>query len=51
MALERKTGHHVELAPLDDTAEQRAHEVALAKAMRNKGQYTALTPAELVRSR
>jgi CobQ-like glutamine amidotransferase family enzyme len=51
IALERRMGHPVELAPLDDTAEERAHEVALAKAMRNKGQYTALTPAELVRNR
>jgi CobQ-like glutamine amidotransferase family enzyme len=51
IALERRVDHPVELAPLDDTAEDRAHEVALAKAMRNKGQYTALTPAELVRDR
>jgi hypothetical protein len=51
LALERRLGHPVELKPLDDTAEDRAHEVALAKAMRNKGQYTALTPAELVRNR
>lgn len=51
IALERRMGQPVELAPLDDTAEDRAHEVALAKAMRNKGQYTALTPAELVRHR
>jgi lipid II isoglutaminyl synthase (glutamine-hydrolysing) len=51
IALERRMGQPVELAPLDDTAEDRAHEVALAKAMRNKGQYTALTPAELVRNR
>jgi CobQ-like glutamine amidotransferase family enzyme len=51
IALERKTGQPVELAPLDDAAEEQAHEVALAKAMRNKGEYTALTPAELVRNR
>jgi CobQ-like glutamine amidotransferase family enzyme len=51
IAIERRMGEPVELAPLDDTAEDRAHEVALAKAMRNKGQYTALTPAELVRNR
>jgi lipid II isoglutaminyl synthase (glutamine-hydrolysing) len=51
IALGRRTGQPVELAPLDDNAEDRAHEVALAKAMRNKGQYTALTPAELVRNR
>jgi CobQ-like glutamine amidotransferase family enzyme len=51
IALERRMAQPVELAPLDDEAEDRAHEVALAKAMRNKGQYTALTPAELVRNR
>jgi CobQ-like glutamine amidotransferase family enzyme len=51
IALERRMGRAVGLEPLDDTAEERAHEVALAKAMRNKGQYTALTPADLVRNR
>jgi lipid II isoglutaminyl synthase (glutamine-hydrolysing) len=51
IALERRMGQPIELVPLDDTAEDRAHQVALAKAMRNKGQYTALTPAELVRNR
>jgi CobQ-like glutamine amidotransferase family enzyme len=39
----------VSLAPLDDTLEQRAHEVALAKAMANRGKRTALEPARLVR--
>ncbi len=39
----------VSLAPLDDTLEQRAHEVALAKAMANRGRRTALEPARLVR--
>ncbi len=51
IALERRMGHPVELAPLDDEAETRAHEVTLAKALRNRGQRTALTPAELVRNR
>jgi hypothetical protein len=51
IALERKLGAPVELAPLDDTEESRAHDVALAKAVRNKGQYTAITPAQLVRNR
>jgi hypothetical protein len=37
------------LAPLDDELESRAHEVALAKALANRGQRTALEPARLVR--
>ena len=37
------------LAPLDDELENRAHEVALAKAMANRGKRTALEPARLVR--
>ena len=37
------------LAPLDDELENRAHEVALAKALANRGQRTALEPARLVR--
>ncbi len=51
IALERRMGHPVKLAPLDDEAETRAHEVTLAKALRNRGQRTAVTPAELVRNR
>lgn len=51
IALERKAGRPVELAPLDDEVEQRAHDVALAKALRNKGQRTALEPARLMRGR
>ena len=47
IALTRKSSQPVELAPLSDDAETRAHEVALAKAMRNRGQRTALTPARL----
>jgi CobQ-like glutamine amidotransferase family enzyme len=39
----------VALASLDDSLEQRAHEVALAKAMANRGRRTALEPARLVR--
>lgn len=39
----------VALGPLDDSLEQRAHEVALAKAMANRGKRTALEPARLVR--
>jgi CobQ-like glutamine amidotransferase family enzyme len=39
----------VVLAPLNDEVETRAHEVALAKAMANRGRRTALEPAKLVR--
>jgi CobQ-like glutamine amidotransferase family enzyme len=39
----------VALAALDDSLEQRAHDVALAKAMANRGKRTALEPAHLVR--
>jgi CobQ-like glutamine amidotransferase family enzyme len=39
----------VRLAPLDDQLERRAHDVALAKAMANRGRRTALEPAKLVR--
>ena len=39
----------VVLAPLNDELEERAHDVALAKAMANRGQRTALEPARLVR--
>ncbi len=49
-ALSRKTGAPVVLASLDDAVEQHNHDVALAKAMRNKGQRTALEPAKLSRA-
>ena len=49
IALERAVGQPVALAPLDDDLESRAHGVALAKALRNRGRFTALTPARLVR--
>ncbi len=49
IALERSAGGPVELAPLDDELERRAHHVALAKALRNRGRRTALEPARLVR--
>jgi CobQ-like glutamine amidotransferase family enzyme len=39
----------VALAPLDDELERHAHDVALAKAMANRGRRTALEPAKLVR--
>ena len=49
VALERRMGVPVELAPLDDTEEQRAHDVAFAKALANRGRRTAVEPARLVR--
>ena len=51
VVLERRHGTPVELEPLDDAVEQRAHAVALEKAMRNRGRMTALEPARLVRGR
>ena len=39
----------VVLAELNDELETRAHDVALAKAMANRGRRTALEPAKLVR--
>jgi CobQ-like glutamine amidotransferase family enzyme len=51
IALERAVGRPVSLAPLEDGIESRAHDVALAKARRNRGRFTALTPARLVRDR
>lgn len=50
VALERRVGGPVELTPLRDDVEERAHEVALAKALRNRGSRTALTPASLGRA-
>jgi CobQ-like glutamine amidotransferase family enzyme len=41
----------VTLAPLNDESEARAHAMALAKAMANRGRRTALEPARLVRGR
>ena len=49
IALERRVGGPVELAPLEDGLEERAHEVAFQKALRNRGRRTALTPARLHR--
>jgi CobQ-like glutamine amidotransferase family enzyme len=49
IALERRTGGAVVLAPLDDAIEKRNHDVALAKALQNRGQRTALAPAKLHR--
>jgi CobQ-like glutamine amidotransferase family enzyme len=41
----------VVLAPLNDELEKRAHDMALEKAMANRGKRTALEPAKLVRGR
>ena len=49
LALERRVGGPVTLAPPDDAVEQRNHEVALRKAMANRGRRTALQPARLGR--
>ncbi len=54
LALARAEGvppHEVRLAPLDDTLENRSHDVALALAMANRGRRTALEPARLNRGR
>ena len=50
MALERRSGAPVELAPLDDAMERQAHDLALERAMRNRGHRTALEPARLGRA-
>ena len=49
IALSRKVGARVVLAPLDDALERHNHDVALAKALQNRGRRTALTPARLHR--
>jgi len=41
----------VTLSPLNDESEARAHAMALAKAMANRGHRTALEPARLARGR
>jgi CobQ-like glutamine amidotransferase family enzyme len=50
IALERKVGGPVPLAPLDDAIELRAHAVALEHAMRNRGRRTALNPMARART-
>ncbi len=49
IAVSRAEGAPFTLAPLDDELERHAHDVALAKAMANRGRRTALEPAKLVR--
>jgi CobQ-like glutamine amidotransferase family enzyme len=49
IVVSRIEGEPFTLAPLDDEMEDRAHSVALAKAMTNKGRRTALEAARLVR--
>ena len=48
IALNRKASAPVELSLLPDELEDRAHAVALDKALRNRGRRTALTPARLL---
>jgi lipid II isoglutaminyl synthase (glutamine-hydrolysing) len=50
IVLERKLGGRIELAELDDALEQRAHDLALDVALRNRGRRTALEPARLGRA-
>jgi CobQ-like glutamine amidotransferase family enzyme len=45
----RKVGGAVELAPLDDSVEQRNHQRALQLARENAGRQTVLAPAQLSR--
>jgi hypothetical protein len=47
IAVDRKASQHIELRELPDGAERRSHDVALRRAMRNRGRRTALTPARL----
>lgn len=49
IALERRVGGAVDLVPLGDALEQQAHDIALEKAVRNRGRRTALEPARLGR--
>jgi CobQ-like glutamine amidotransferase family enzyme len=49
IAVSRAEGAPFTLAPLDDELERHAHDVALTKAMANRGRRTALEPAKLVR--
>jgi CobQ-like glutamine amidotransferase family enzyme len=49
LALERRVGAPVDLAPLDDAIEWRNHAVSLRKAIEHKGQLTAVEPATLGR--
>ena len=49
IVLERKLGEPIQLAELDDSLEQSAHDLALDVALRNRGRRTALEPAQLGR--
>lgn len=51
IALERKVGGPLELPQLEDAQEWLSHDAALKKALRNRGQRTALEPASLRRDR
>jgi hypothetical protein len=43
-------GEPIQLAELDDSLEQSAHDLALDVALRNRGRRTALEPAQLGRA-
>ncbi|MEO8329015.1 MAG: glutamine amidotransferase [Candidatus Nanopelagicales bacterium] len=49
IAWERKVGRSVELSPLDDSVERRAHHTALSLARQHVGQTTVLKAAQLAR--
>ena len=49
IALERRAGGPVRLAPLDDQVEERSHADAARRALQNRGRRTALEPARLGR--
>jgi len=49
LAVERATGAAFVPRPLDDSIEDRNHQVALDKAIANRGQRTALQPAQMGR--
>jgi CobQ-like glutamine amidotransferase family enzyme len=50
IALERRVGGPVELAPLDDAIELRNHEVSMRLAMEHRGELTAIEPATFGRT-
>jgi CobQ-like glutamine amidotransferase family enzyme len=50
LVMTRRTGQPYAPAPLDDTIEERNHQVAQDLAIANRGQRTALQPAQMGRS-
>jgi lipid II isoglutaminyl synthase (glutamine-hydrolysing) len=49
LVMRRRAGAAFVLTPLDDTVEEHNHQVALDKAIANRGQRTALQPAQMGR--